>query len=78
MNFDFLKRFKARMNMELAAISINQLTALANRATALGLISAHGYRQGQYEILRQGEFILLDPKEAIGYLQSLIDELEQQ
>lgn len=78
MNFNFFKAFKDRLNMELAAISVNQLTDLANRATEMGLISAHGYRQGQYEILRDGEFILLAPTEAIAYLQDLIDGQEQE
>ncbi|EDX83490.1 hypothetical protein S7335_670 [Synechococcus sp. PCC 7335] len=38
------------------------------------LISAHGYRSGQYELLCQGEFILLSPQEALQYLQRLVEQ----
>ena len=60
------------MNLELDSISVNQLYQLATEATEKQLITAHGYRGGQYELLRQGEFILLSPSEAIQYLQTLV------
>lgn len=70
--------FKERMNLELEAISFNKLTELGNRAARLGLISGHGYRKGQYELLQQGQFILLDPKEATLYLENLLKEAGEQ
>lgn len=72
-NFETLKN---RMNLELESISTNQLYNLANQAVDKNLISAHGYRSGQYEILRNGEFILMTPAEAIQYLQNLLQETE--
>ena len=68
-NFENLKY---RMNLELETISVNQLHNLANEAVAQRLITAHGYRGGQYEILKDGEFVLLTPQEAIQYLQALL------
>jgi hypothetical protein len=66
--------FTKRMNLELETLSVNQLHTLANQALALGLITGHGYRGGQYEILRHGQFEMFDPKAAIQYLQALIDQ----
>lgn len=63
-----------RLNLELEVISINQLNELGNQAIQMGLIAGHGYRGGQYEILRQGEFILLPPNEAEQYLRDLIHQ----
>ncbi|MBL1176278.1 hypothetical protein [Pantanalinema sp. GBBB05] len=63
-----------RLNLELEMISINQLHELGNQAIQMGLIAGHGYRGGQYEILRQGEFILLPPNEAEQYLRDLINQ----
>jgi hypothetical protein len=63
---------KQRLNLELDAIACNQLNELGNRAVQMGLIAGHGYRGGQYEILRQGKAIALSPKEAQVYLQELI------
>ena len=65
---------KHRMNLELETLSVNQLHNLANEAVAKRLITAHGYRGGQYEVLKDGEFILLSPSEAIQYLQTLLGE----
>ena len=62
------------MNLELEGISINQLFHLANRAVDRQLITAHGYRGGQYELLRDGEFITMSPTEAIQYLQNLLND----
>ena len=64
------------MNLELDSIGINQLYQLATEATEKKLITAHGYRGGQYELLRQGEFILLSPSDAIQYLQTLMQTPE--
>jgi len=66
--------FKHRMNLELETLSVNQLHNLANQAVAQKLITAHGYRGGQYEVLKDGEFVLLSPQEAIQYLQALLGE----
>ena len=69
---DDLETLKNKMNLELEAISVNQLHTLATQAIEKKLIAAHGYRGGQYELLRNGEFILLSPTEAIHYLQELL------
>ena len=63
-----------QLDLELETISTNQLTELGNRAIQLGLIAGHGYHGGQYELLRQGQFILLPPHEAEQYLRALIDD----
>ena len=62
------------MNLELETISVNQLHTLANQAADKQLISAHGYRNGQYELLREGEFLLFSPTDAIAYLQNLLKD----
>lgn len=67
-----LETLKNKMNLELEAISVNQLHTLATQAVEKKVITAHGYRGGQYELLRDGEFILLSPTEAIQYLQGLL------
>jgi hypothetical protein len=54
------------------ASALNRLNQLANQAIELKLISAHGYHQGQYELLRNGKFILMTPIEAVHYLEELI------
>ena len=69
---DDLETLKNKMNLELEAISVNQLHTLATQAIEKKLIAAHGYRGGQYELLRNGEFILLSPTEAIQYLKELL------
>ncbi|MBT9314895.1 hypothetical protein [Leptothoe spongobia] len=68
-----LETLKNKMNLELEAISVNQLHNLATQAVEKKLITAHGYRGGQYELLRDGEFVLLSPTEAIQYLQDLLN-----
>ena len=65
-----------RMNLELEGISVNQLFHLANEAVDRKLITAHGYRRGQYDLLRDGEFITMTPTEAIQYLQNLLNETD--
>ncbi|MEO1403196.1 MAG: hypothetical protein AAFV72_18380 [Cyanobacteria bacterium J06635_1] len=72
-NFETLKN---RMNLELESISANQLHNLASQAVERKLISAHGHRGGRYELLRDGEFILLSPTEALQYLQDLLQDTE--
>lgn len=68
-----LETLTKKMNLELEAISVNQLHNLATQAVEKKIISAHGYRGGRYELLRDGEFVLLEPTEAIQYLQDLLE-----
>ncbi len=68
---------KEQLKQEGDLIGINLLTELGNQAVALGIIAGHGYHDGQYEILRKGEVILLSPQAAKTYLLNLIAELEQ-
>ncbi|MCG8367546.1 MAG: hypothetical protein MJA27_29950 [Pseudanabaenales cyanobacterium] len=65
-------KVRQQLNFEIERISLNQLNELGNQAVALGLIGGHGHHRGQYEILRQGEVLLMSPQAAIPYLQSLI------
>lgn len=64
--------FTDSLNTELESLSLNKLNNLGNQAIQLGLIIGHGHRGGQYEILRRGEVVLLSPKEAEAYLETLI------
>ncbi|MGD1852677.1 MAG: hypothetical protein ACFB2W_00360 [Leptolyngbyaceae cyanobacterium] len=64
------------MNSEIEAASINQLHDLATEAVEKNLITAHGYRGSQYEILRQGEFVYFSPAAAIQFLQTLLRQIE--
>lgn len=50
----------------------NRLNQLGNQAIELKLISGHGFHRGQYELLRDGKFLLMDPIEALRYLEELI------
>ena len=72
MNEDFIRQ---KLNQELDSISINNLTQLGNQAVQLGLIAGHGYHRGKYEILRQGEALLMSPDEAQTYLEKLIQDV---
>lgn len=63
-----------QLNLEVEAMSINELTELGNKAISLGLILGHGYRGGKYEILKRNEAILLTPKEARDYLKNLLEQ----
>jgi len=54
----------------------NQLSSLGNHAIQRGLIIGHGFYKGKYEILKQGEPLLMSPDEALTYLQRLIREAE--
>jgi hypothetical protein len=60
------------MQREAEAISINRLNELGNRAIKAGLIAGHGYYQGQYELLHQGQSVLLSPEAAENYLENLL------
>lgn len=62
---------------EADSFDYNQLNQLGNRAIALGLIAGHGYHQGQYELLKREEALLMSPQAAIAYLKSLIQSAEQ-
>ncbi|NJL86321.1 MAG: hypothetical protein HC886_10630 [Leptolyngbyaceae cyanobacterium SM1_1_3] len=68
---------KQRLNLEIEGMSVNQLTELGNQAIQMGLIAGHGYRRGQYEILRQGKVVLLPPQEALIYLQDLVRSISE-
>jgi hypothetical protein len=72
MDEEMLRR---RLNAEIESMSFNQLNELGNRAISLGLIAGHGYRGGQYELLRQGKALLMSPEEAQTYLENLIKEM---
>lgn len=66
------ERLRHRLNQEIASFSINNLTQLGNQAISLGLIVGHGYHGGKYEILRQGQVLLMSPEKAQAYLENLI------
>jgi len=51
---------------------INLLNELGNLAVSLKLIGGHGFHRGQYELLREGTFLLMTPIEAQQYLEELI------
>lgn len=53
-------------------VDLTQLNALGNQAVRLGFIAGHGHRQGQYEILRQGEVLTFSPQAAALYFQDLL------
>jgi len=64
-----------RLNLEVEMIGTNRLTLAGNRAQELGLIDGHGFRGGQYEVLRQGKFLTFTPQEAQTYLENLVKEV---
>lgn len=74
---DEIDEFEQDLEPEVDDFGYNQLNELGNRAIALKLIAGHGYHQGKYELLHRGEAVLLSPKEAMAYLQALIQEAEQ-
>ena len=55
-----------------AEVSTKEITHLGNQAVKRGLISGHGYHQGKYEILCNGQVFLLSPEKAYSYLKTLI------
>ncbi|MBE7385019.1 MAG: hypothetical protein F6J95_026860 [Leptolyngbya sp. SIO1E4] len=68
---------RQQLDREIESISLNQLHDLGNQAVSLGLIAGHGHHRGQYEILRQGQALLMSPREAVTYLQSLIQSVTE-
>jgi hypothetical protein len=66
------EELRERMNLEMETMSINRLTEVGNLAVSLGLIAGHGFHGGKYEILKQGQIILLPVNEAETYLEQLI------
>lgn len=57
---------------EIEMLGTNRLTRAGNQAQTRGLIDGHGFYQGQYEILRQGQFLLMSPEQAQTYLEELL------
>jgi hypothetical protein len=66
---------REQLNQEIADFGYNQLNELGNQAIKLKLIAGHGYHGGKYEILRQGEALLMSPQEAKTFLAQLIKEI---
>ena len=56
------------------AFSTTEITQLGNQAVKKGLISGHGYHQGKYEILCNGQVFLLSPEKAYSYLKTLTEQ----
>ena len=75
MNEDELSK---RLNLEMETMSVNKLTETGNLAVSMGLIAGHGFHGGQYEILQQGEVILLSVNEAGPYLENLIKAVTEE
>lgn len=63
-----------KLNLELESVGLNQLNELGNQAISMGLIAGHGHHQGQYEVLREGQSLVMSADEAVTYLQELIGE----
>jgi hypothetical protein len=59
---------------EMEPVFTNELKQFGNQAVKRGLISGHGYYQGRYEILCNGQIFLLSPKEAHSYLKNLVEQ----
>jgi hypothetical protein len=74
MSDDFVRQ---QLDFEVERIRLNQLHDLGNQAVALGLIAGHGQHRGQYEILRQGQALLMTPAGALTYLQDLIQSVTE-
>ncbi|MEM9093141.1 MAG: hypothetical protein AAGC93_30985 [Cyanobacteria bacterium P01_F01_bin.53] len=67
-----------QLNNDVENLSINQLNEFGNQAVKLGLIAGHGHHQGQYEIIREGKILTMSPKEALTFLQQLVQpEIEE-
>jgi hypothetical protein len=69
------KDLRHQLDLEVETMSINKLTEVGNMAVSMGLIAGHGFRGGKYEILQKGEAILLSEREAIAYLDRLIQSV---
>jgi hypothetical protein len=59
---------------EKEAFSTTEIIHLGNQAVKKGLISGHGYHQGKYEILCNGQVFLLSPEKAYSYLKTLTEQ----
>ncbi|MGB5962455.1 MAG: hypothetical protein WBG73_17445 [Coleofasciculaceae cyanobacterium] len=55
-------------------VSTTEIIKLGNQAVKKGLISGHGYHQGKYEILCNGQVFLLSPEKAYSYLKTLTEQ----
>lgn len=65
-----------RIDLESEALQYNKLHELGNCAQAAVLIVSHGHHQGKYEILRQGQALMMTPKEAQAFLLELLQSIE--
>ncbi|QUY40560.1 hypothetical protein [Acaryochloris marina] len=65
-----------RIDLESEALQYKKLHELGNCAQAAGLIVGHGHHQGKYEILRQGQALMMTPKEAQAFLLELLQSIE--
>lgn len=65
-----------RIDLESESLEYNALHELGNQAQSAGLIMGHGHHQGKYEILRQGQSLLMPPKEAQAFLLDLLKSIE--
>lgn len=65
-----------RIDLESESRQYNKLHELGNRAQSAGLILGHGHHQGKYEILRQGQALMMTPKEAQAFLLDLLKSIE--
>ncbi|MEA5467635.1 hypothetical protein [Spirulina sp. 06S082] len=66
------EKLRQKLDDELDMMSFNRLHELGNQAIKEGAIAGHGFRNGQYEILQDGEAKLMTPEEAQQYLEELI------
>jgi hypothetical protein len=69
---DFLLDNEEDSDVTLDLNELHHLHQLGNQAMQLGLIAGHGYRYGEYELIRQGEVITLSIEAAKDYLKQLI------
>ncbi|MGR3279141.1 hypothetical protein ACSYAD_29170 [Acaryochloris marina NIES-2412] len=65
-----------RIDLESESRQYNKLHELGNRAQSAGLILGHGHHKGKYEILRQGQALMMPPKEAQAFLLDLLKSIE--
>ncbi|MBT9316654.1 hypothetical protein [Leptothoe spongobia] len=67
-----------QLDTDVENLSITQLNELGNQAIKQGLIAGHGHHQGQYEIIREGKILTMPPKDAITFLQQLIQPVTEE
>lgn len=65
-----------RIDLESEALQYNKLHELGNCAQSAGLILGHGHHQGKYEILHQGQALLMSPQKAQAFLLELLQSIE--